>query len=310
MKTFTDFKTFNTYFGTEPPLDNHIDVNSYGKKFLKKSEAVSIDFYRISLKQKICLPKNHPLYDSVKQPFSAFFFSSPKDVNSWCIEKRFKRYYVQFSHKIINENKHIFKKLMDFGQHEPLFLTSQDEQEIEQNYKYMLRHHQENPQGYDIILSYALVIFNFIEKLYLSALNKSSSKFNSIVIEFQESLNNYYTSQLSTQKYTKIPTVNHFASQMGVSANYLGDILKNYTGQSAIDHIHQHIVKQAKVKLLKTNTPVKEIAWELGFEYPNYFARFFKNKTGLTGWGGQSEPPSAGQTEHSKLSAQNRFICV
>ncbi|TRZ45109.1 AraC family transcriptional regulator [Robertkochia solimangrovi] len=171
---------------------------------------------------------------------------------------------------------------MDFGQHEPLFLSSQEEQELEQIYKYMLRHHRENPQGYDIILSYALVLFNFIEKLYLSVLNKSSPKLNSLVITFQELLNNYYPSQLSTQKFIEIPTVNYFSSQMDVSANYLGDVLKKYTGQSAIDHIHQYIIKQAKVKLHKSSTPIKEIAWELGFEYPNYFARFFKNRTGLT----------------------------
>lgn len=282
MKTFTDFKTFNAYFGTEPPLDSHIDVNGYGNSYLKKSDEVCLDFYRISLKQKIYFPKSHSLHHLNEKQVSAIFFSSPKDVNSWDIEKRFKGYYVQFSHKIINENKHIFKKLMDFGQHEPLFLTSQDEHEIEQIYNYMLRHHKANPKGYDIILSYALVLFNFIEKLYLEQLNQSTSKFNSVVIAFQESLHNYYASQLSTQKYTEIPTVNYFASQIDVSANYLGDILKKYTGQSAIDHIHHYIIKQAKVKLRNTSMPIKEIAWELGFEYPNYFARFFKNKTGFT----------------------------
>ncbi|WP_435137250.1 type II CRISPR-associated endonuclease Cas1 [Formosa sp. A9] len=46
-------------------------------------------------------------------------------------------------------------------------------------------------------------------------------------------------------------------------------------------------------------------------KYPNNFLNYgYAILRAATGWGGQSEPPSAGQTEHSKLSAQNRFICV
>ncbi len=282
MKTFTDFKSFNEYFGTGAPLDSHIDVNDYGTKYRKQSEAVCLDFYRISLKQQIHFPKNHSLHHLNEQQVSALFFSSPKNVNSWYVEKRFKGFYVQFSHKIINEHKHIFKKLMDFGQHEPLFLTPKDEQEIEQIYKYMLRHHQENPKNHDIILSYVLVLFNFIEKLYLEQLNKSTSSFNTIVVAFQVLLNNYYTERKTKKGYTEMPAVHYFAEQLDVSANYLGDVLKKYTGQSALEQIHQHIIKQAKLKLEQTQIPVKEIAWELGFEYPTYFTRFFKKHTGIT----------------------------
>lgn len=81
---------------------------------------------------------------------------------------------------------------------------------------------------------------------------------------------------------TKISTVNHFATELKVSPNYLGNIIKKYTGQSALTHIHNNIIKEAKFKLIKTDSSIKNIGWKLRFEYSNYFNRFFKNKTGLT----------------------------
>lgn len=282
MKTFTDFKTFNEYFGTNAPLDNDVDVSDYGNKFRKQSEAVAIDFYRISLKQSLHLPEGHYLHYLNDQKPSALFFSSPKDVNSWSLEKRFTGYYVQFSQKIINENKYLFQKLMEFGLHEPLFLAKEDEKEIEQIYKYMLRHHRENPKDYDIILSYSLVLFNFVERLYLKQLSQSTTQFNAIVVRFQELLNTYYKKSSKNKQNFGIPTVQYFAKQLGVSSNYLGDVIKKHTGQSPLEQIHQFIIKQAKLKLNETNTPIKDISEELGFEYPAYFARLFKKETGIT----------------------------
>lgn len=69
---------------------------------------------------------------------------------------------------------------------------------------------------------------------------------------------------------------------MNVSPNYLSDLLKALTGKSTIDHIHFHVIERAKELLLSTNKSVAELAYELGFEYPQHFSQFFKEKTQLT----------------------------
>ena len=64
--------------------------------------------------------------------------------------------------------------------------------------------------------------------------------------------------------------------------NYLSDFLKSTTGNTAIEHIHNYIIERAKIDLISSNKSISEIAFELGFEYPHYFSRLFKRKTGMT----------------------------
>ena len=79
-----------------------------------------------------------------------------------------------------------------------------------------------------------------------------------------------------------IPSVQYFAEQVHLSANYLSDLLKKETGKSAKDHINDFLVDKAKSMLVNTEESVSEIAYNLGFNYPHYFSRLFKIKTGLS----------------------------
>jgi AraC-like DNA-binding protein len=67
-----------------------------------------------------------------------------------------------------------------------------------------------------------------------------------------------------------------------LSPGYLSDLLKKETGKNTQDHIHFYLIEQAKSKLISTNKSVSEIAYELGFDYPQYFNKLFKQKTGKT----------------------------
>lgn len=79
-----------------------------------------------------------------------------------------------------------------------------------------------------------------------------------------------------------MPTVQFFADQLRLSSNYLGDIIKYFTNKSAIETIHDFVINRAKKLLTESNLNNAEIAYELGFEYPNYFAKLFKKHTQLT----------------------------
>jgi YesN/AraC family two-component response regulator len=67
-----------------------------------------------------------------------------------------------------------------------------------------------------------------------------------------------------------------------LSPSYLSDLLKKETGKNTQDHIHFYLIEEAKNILLSTNKSVGEIAYSLGFEYPQYFNKLFKQKTGKT----------------------------
>lgn len=79
-----------------------------------------------------------------------------------------------------------------------------------------------------------------------------------------------------------LPTVQQLADIVNLSPNYLSGLLKQETGKSAQEHIHFYLLDKAKTVLLNSNNTVNEIAYSLGFEYPHYFSKIFKAKTGYT----------------------------
>ena len=79
-----------------------------------------------------------------------------------------------------------------------------------------------------------------------------------------------------------IPTVQYLAQQLHLSPSYLSDMLRTLTGQGAQQHIHDHLIAQAKEQLATTGLSVSEVAYALGFEHSQSFSRFFKTKTALS----------------------------
>jgi AraC-like DNA-binding protein len=62
----------------------------------------------------------------------------------------------------------------------------------------------------------------------------------------------------------------------------LGDLLKKETGKTTLELIHLKILDLAKEKVIDTSKSISEIAYELGFKYPQHFTRLFKQKVGIS----------------------------
>jgi len=101
-----------------------------------------------------------------------------------------------------------------------------------------------------------------------------------VLTKFESLLNSYFESE-NPQKIG-IPTVAYFANQLHLSANYFGDLIKKETGKTALEYIQMAIINTAKEKIFAPNKSISEIAYELGFKYPQHFNRMFKNETGYT----------------------------
>ena len=98
--------------------------------------------------------------------------------------------------------------------------------------------------------------------------------------KFEELLNGYFSSD---KPHTiGLPTVAWFAEELHLSANYFGDLIKNETGKPAKEYIIDKIIDLAKSKTYITGKTVSEIAYELGFKYPQHFSRLFKQRVGIT----------------------------
>lgn len=98
--------------------------------------------------------------------------------------------------------------------------------------------------------------------------------------KFEQFLKNHFSSGALTRK--GIPSVSQIGEAFNMSGYYLSDLLKSETGKSAKEHIHLFLVDKAKTVLLNTNNSISEIAYDLGFEYPQHFSKLFKSKTGFS----------------------------
>ncbi|HIS34182.1 MAG TPA: AraC family transcriptional regulator [Candidatus Avirikenella pullistercoris] len=97
---------------------------------------------------------------------------------------------------------------------------------------------------------------------------------------FEKLFNEYFDSGLTAEK--GVPSVKYFADKICLSPNYFGDLVKKETGKSAKEYIQLKMLNMAKENLLDPNKTVTQIAYLLGFQYPQHFVRFFKKYEGMT----------------------------
>jgi AraC family transcriptional activator of pobA len=79
-----------------------------------------------------------------------------------------------------------------------------------------------------------------------------------------------------------LPSVAYCAEALHLSPNYFGDLVKKETGSSAQEYIQAKVIEVAKERLFDRHKSASEIAYELGFRYPQHFTRLFKQRTGAT----------------------------
>ena len=98
--------------------------------------------------------------------------------------------------------------------------------------------------------------------------------------KFEELLNGYF--QTDKPQAIGLPSVAWCASELNLSPNYFGDLIKKETGKSAQEFVQEKIIHLAKEKIFDIDKSITDIAYELGFKYPQHFTRLFKQKTGLS----------------------------
>ena len=131
-----------------------------------------------------------------------------------------------------------------------------------------------------LIASNIELFLNYCERFYDRQFITRDNVNKGILEKFEELLNGYFSSD-KPQKIG-LPSVAFFAEELHLSANYFGDLIKRETGKSAKEYIQNKIIDLAKTKTFDAGKSVNEIAYELGFKYPQHFTRLFKSVTGFT----------------------------
>lgn len=101
-----------------------------------------------------------------------------------------------------------------------------------------------------------------------------------IITRFEALLHDYFSGDKAGRE--GLPSVKYCASQLNLSPNYFGDLVKKTTGKTPLEHIRLKLIDAAKELVLDPARSVSEVAYMLGFQYPQHFSRFFKKHVGIT----------------------------
>ena len=101
-----------------------------------------------------------------------------------------------------------------------------------------------------------------------------------ILSKFEFLLDKYFSNHNAERN--GLPSVRYCASELCLSPNYFGDLIKKETGQTAQEYIQHHIIELSKERILDPLKNIGQVAYELGFQYPQHFTRMFKRTTGIT----------------------------
>lgn len=129
----------------------------------------------------------------------------------------------------------------------------------------------------DVVVSHIDLLLNYCNRFYNRQFITRKKASNDLFLKFEDLLNAYY--QKDDLSVSGLPSVQYFAERLSVSSNYLNDMLKNLTGQTTQQHIQNQLLEKAKELLSTTELSVSQIAYLLGFEYPQSFSKLFKKKT-------------------------------
>ena len=131
-----------------------------------------------------------------------------------------------------------------------------------------------------LIASNIELFLNYCTRFYDRQFITRDNSIKGILEKFEDLLNNYFSSE--KPQNLGLPSVAYCAEALHLSANYFGDLIKKETGKSAQEYIQAKLIDVAKERIYDKEKSISEVAYDLGFKYPQHFTRLFKQKVGVS----------------------------
>ncbi|MFT3705618.1 MAG: helix-turn-helix transcriptional regulator [Agriterribacter sp.] len=270
------------------PLVTVVDFSKVDEE-MEEGTRISCDFYTIMFKNYCA---NNVRYGRQTYDFQdgSLICIAPKQVLSIDneVQKRAdKMGWGLFFHPDLISGTSLWKKMKEYSffsyeTQEALHLSDKEKQTLFEIVQKINAELSENIDRHSqtLIVSNIELLLNYCARYYDRQFFTRKTVNQDVLTKIEDALTNYFQSAHLSEK--GLPTVKYLAEQVHLSANYLSDLLKRETGMNAQDRIHYHLIEEAKNLLLNSDKTVGELAFTLGFEYPQYFSRLFKSKTGMT----------------------------
>lgn len=251
----------------------------------KLPKAFIFDFYNVSYKKK---RKGRSGYGQGYYDFDdgTMICTAPMQVITTVEDKEYFGISLLF-HPDFIRNYPLGTRIKQFGffsyeSNEALHLSDSEKQTILsvfKNIKNELKHSIDD-FSQDIIIAHIEALLNYSNRFYKRQFITRKKVNHDVLAQTEKILDDYFNDEVSVN--SGLPTVELLAFKLNVSPRYLSDMLRTLTGQNAQQLIHEKLIEKSKEYLSATPKSVSEIAFLLGFEYPQSFSKLFKKKTGLT----------------------------
>lgn len=279
---------YNKLYGLETlnPLVSVIDLNkatssvdlirfNYGiyALYLKLEKACDIKYGRQTYDYQegtiVCFApgqtaETNPTTDKVQVNAHGILFH-PDLLRGTSLGKNIKK-YTFFSYEV-NEALHLSEEERSIVMDCLKIIRMELEHGVDKHSKTLLVNHIE------LLLNYCM---RFYERQFITR-GKTN---RDVLTRFENLLDEYFESTLAEQD--GLPTVKYFADKLYLSSNYFGDMFKKETGKSPQEYIQEKVIELAKERISGTADTVSQIAYSLGFQYPQHFCRLFKKRVGYT----------------------------
>lgn len=287
LNSISDFHSLMNLKKPTNPLVSVVKIDDINPEEIAGLETIAFNFHAIFLKKnfegKIKYGQQYYDFDNGTMSFYApkqlvsLERAQPTKVEGWMLI-----IHPDFLHGYPLAKKIKEYGFFDYATNEALHLSEAEDEIIAGLMQNLQREIVERIDSHtqDVLTGHIDLLLSYCNRFYARQFITRKKVSSDLIVRFETLLKEYFKE--GKTETAGLPTVQYFADQLFVSANYLNDMLKNLTGQTTQQHLHNYLIEQAKELLATTHLSVNEIAYLLGFEYPQSFNKLFKNKTHQT----------------------------
>jgi len=289
MEDILRFNTISEYnaINKQETLHPLVSLIHFEKAEPRKLRRMYYGFYAIFLKQVKCGDLRYGLKNYDYQEGTLVFLAPGQVIGENKDEYYQPQGYALVFHPDLIHGTSLAKTIQDYSffsyaSNEALHLSEQEKQiildcfsKIEFEIAHAIDKHSKR-----LIVSNIELFLNYCMRFYDRQFITRENIHKGSLEKFENLLQEYF--QSDNPQTIGLPSVGYFAEQLHLSTNYLGDLFKKETGKTVKEYISLKLIDIAKEKIYDKSKSINEIAYELGFKYPQHFTRLFKNETGHT----------------------------
>ncbi|MEM7186081.1 MAG: helix-turn-helix transcriptional regulator [Bacteroidota bacterium] len=291
LSSISDLHRFNQLSPPEHPLISLLDYGTISPRAIDNELRWIQEFYTISLKRDVVGKYRYGQQSYDFDEGVMTFFAPEQIISVTLIEEDLRQHqptgWILAIHPDFFFGTNLAGTIrkypfFNYTVREALFLSENEENIIIGILENIQKEYQANLDQFSqqIIISQIELLLSYSERFYKRQFLTRKISNHQILDKLEALLESYFSNDEPVAK--GLPTVGYLADQLNISTDYLSSMLKNLTGRTTQQFIHNKIIEKAKVKLSTTVLTVSQIAYELGFEHPQSFSKLFKTKTKQT----------------------------